>query len=195
MESYDLWHASTLACLQCPKNVKTAVPSRTPQRYFAPGDTNVFTGPCWTGTDRPGMLFDRAVAWLITNKVLLPGATVLERQVARIRNRAQARVWSLLVQGISAETAAKLEALLQIPDGGHVSMLDRLRKGPFLRSAPELVRAFRRVDAVGLPVAMERKVTLSAKSQCKCRSCCLEYQRLKGGADERRRLDACRLLY
>jgi Domain of unknown function (DUF4158) len=28
---------------------------------------------CWTGTDRPGMLFDRAVAWLITNKVLLPG--------------------------------------------------------------------------------------------------------------------------
>jgi hypothetical protein len=44
---------------------------------------------CWTGTDRPGMLFDRAVAWLITNKVLLPGATVLERQVTRIRNRAQ----------------------------------------------------------------------------------------------------------
>jgi hypothetical protein len=27
-------------------------------------------------------------------------------------------------------------------------MLDRLRKGPFLRSAPELVRAFRRIDAV-----------------------------------------------
>jgi hypothetical protein len=94
------------------------------------------------------MLFDRAVAWLITNKVLLPGATVLERQVARIRNRAQARVWSLLVQGISAETTAKLEALLCIADGGHVSMLDRLRKGPFLRSAPELVRAFRRIDAV-----------------------------------------------
>ena len=50
--------------------------------------------------DRPGMLFDRAVAWLITNKVLLPGATVLERQVVRIRSRAQARVWSLLVRGI-----------------------------------------------------------------------------------------------
>ena len=33
--------------------------------------------------------------WLITNKVLLPGATVLERQVVRIRSRAQARVWSL----------------------------------------------------------------------------------------------------
>jgi len=47
----------------------------------------------------------------------------------------------------------------------------------------------------GLPVAMERKVTLSATSQCKCRSYCLEYQHLKGVADERGRLDACRLLY
>ena len=103
---------------------------------------------CWTGTDRPGMLFDRAVAWLITHKVLLPGATVLERQVARIRNRAQERVWSLLTHGISAETTAKLEGLLRIPDGGHVSVLDRLRKGPFLRSAPELVRALGRIDDV-----------------------------------------------
>src|SRR6267378_189088 len=103
---------------------------------------------CWTGTDRPGMLFDRAVAWLFTHKVLLPGATVLERQVARIRNRAQERVWSLLTHGISAETPAKLEALLRIPDGGHVSVLDRLRKGPFLRSAPELVRALGRIDDV-----------------------------------------------
>src|SRR6202048_3729259 len=85
---------------------------------------------------------------LITNKVLLPGATVLERQVARIRNRAQERVWSLLTHGISAETTAKLEALLRIPDGGHVSVLDRLRKGPFLRSAPELVRALGRIDDV-----------------------------------------------
>jgi Domain of unknown function (DUF4158) len=33
---------------------------------------------CWTGTDQPGMLFDRATAWLIAHKALLPGATVLE---------------------------------------------------------------------------------------------------------------------
>ena len=32
------------------------------------------------------------------------------------------------------------------------------------------------------------------KSQCKCRSFCLEYQGLKGGLDERRRVGACRLL-
>ena len=34
---------------------------------------------CCTGTDRPWMVFDRAVVWLITHKVWLPGATVLQR--------------------------------------------------------------------------------------------------------------------
>src|SRR5215831_10495488 len=41
---------------------------------------------CWTGTDRPGALFDRATVWLLAHKVLLPGVTVLERHAARYRN-------------------------------------------------------------------------------------------------------------
>ncbi|MBW0000288.1 MAG: DUF4158 domain-containing protein [Verrucomicrobia bacterium] len=85
---------------------------------------------CWTGTDRPGVLFDRAVAWLITHKILLPGVTVLERLVARIRRRTHERVWGLLTQALAAETTIKLEALLRIPDGGHASVSDHLRKGP-----------------------------------------------------------------
>ena len=39
---------------------------------------------CWTGTDRPSVLFDRATVWLVAEKVLLPGASALERLVARI---------------------------------------------------------------------------------------------------------------
>jgi hypothetical protein len=103
---------------------------------------------CWTGTDRPSVLFDRAIAWLLTHKVLLPGATVLERCVARVRSRTQERVWGQLTRQISEATKTKLENLLVVPEDGHRSLLDRLRKGPFLRSAPELVRALRRIDEV-----------------------------------------------
>jgi hypothetical protein len=47
---------------------------------------------CWTGTDRLSVLFDRSIAWLLANKVLLPGLTVLERAVARLRSRANERL-------------------------------------------------------------------------------------------------------
>ena len=103
---------------------------------------------CWTGTDRPGMLFDRATSWLITNKVLLPGATVLERHIARIRSRVQERLWSSLIRGVSPASKRELDALLAVPNGGHQPLLDRLRKGRFRRSASELVRALQRLEEV-----------------------------------------------
>ena len=103
---------------------------------------------CWTGTDRPGVLFDRATTWLIAQKVLLPAVTTLERHVARLRSRVEERVWSMLTAAASPEARAKLETLLSIPEGGHQSLLDRLRKGPYRRSAPELVRALGRVEEV-----------------------------------------------
>ena len=53
----------------------------------------------------------------------------------------------------AGEVRVNLNALLTMPEGGHHSLLDRLRKGPFRRSAPELVRALRRIEetrALGL---------------------------------------------
>jgi TnpA family transposase len=116
---------------------------------------------CWTGTDRPSVLFDRATAWLITHKVLLPGVTVLERHVSHVRSRAQEHIWSSLIRTITPETKEKLEALLTIPDGNRYSILDRLRKGPFRRSSKELVRALRRIDevrALGIDVTVSHRV-------------------------------------
>jgi hypothetical protein len=116
---------------------------------------------CWTGTDRPGMLFDRATTWLITHKVLLPGATVLERHVARIRTRVQERLWSSLIRGISQGAKDKLATLLSVPNSSHQSLLDRLRKGPFRRSAPELVRALQRLEEVrslGIDVGVSHRI-------------------------------------
>ena len=103
---------------------------------------------CWTGTDRPGVLFDRATTWLIAQKVLLPAATTLERHVARLRSRVEERIWAILTRTADPATRARLEALLSVPEGGHQSLLDRLRKGPYRRSAPELVRALERVEEV-----------------------------------------------
>jgi hypothetical protein len=111
---------------------------------------------CWTGSDRPGALFDRATAWLVANKVLLPGASVLERLIARVRTRAAQRLWRILARDVAAAQRAKLEALLLPGEGGRQSAFDRLRDGPVLQSPAELGRAVKRLEEVralaeGLP--------------------------------------------
>lgn len=108
---------------------------------------------CWTGTDRPTALFDRATAWLVTHKVLLPGASVLERTIARVRTRANSRLWRLLAVRISPDQKERLDALLVVPEGGRQSPMDRLRSGPTLQSVPELTRAIERLDEVRQLVA------------------------------------------
>lgn len=107
---------------------------------------------CWTGTDRPSVLFDRATAWLVTEKVLLPGASALERLVARIRARAGRRLWRALARDVTGEQRQQLDALLVAGEGGRPSVLDRLRDGPYLRSGAELSRAVARLDEVQLLV-------------------------------------------
>jgi len=111
---------------------------------------------CWTGTDRPSVLFDRSIAWLLANKVILPGLTVLERAVARVRSRANERLWRRLTIQVAPEQRARLEQLLIVPDTDRTSPFDRLRDGPVLQSPAELGRAVERLErvqniAAGLP--------------------------------------------
>lgn len=103
---------------------------------------------CWTGTDRPSVLFERAVTWLITHKVLLPGCSTLERYIARLRGRVEERLWRSLGRGISSEQQAKLESLLLVPVGSRSSQLDHLRKGPVMVSSRSLVVALMRLHSV-----------------------------------------------
>ena len=103
---------------------------------------------CWTGTDRPSVLFERAAAWLVTHKVLLPGATTLERYIARLRARVEERLWRSLGRGIGSEQQARLESLLVVPIGSRNSALDRLRTGPLTISSPALVHALQRLRTV-----------------------------------------------
>jgi TnpA family transposase len=103
---------------------------------------------CWTGADRPSPLFDRAVAWLMAAKVLLPGLTVLERQVARVRQRAADHLHRQLARKLTAEQRQRLDALVAAPDDARRSALDRLRDGPFIQSGAEIVRAVARLEEV-----------------------------------------------
>ena len=116
---------------------------------------------CWTGIDRPGMIFDRATSWLIASKVLLPAVTTLERHVAKLRTRVDDRLLAMIGAGLTPEAKQKLESLLSDSERGHQSLLDKLRKGPFRRSAPELVRALERIEEVRnleIDVALSQRI-------------------------------------
>ena len=105
------------------------------------GLTRWLYAQCWTGTERPSALFDRATTWMLAHKVLLPGATTLERFVAKLRHRVDVRVWRVLASGISPPQQRRLEDLLRVPDEGRSSSLVTLRTGAAMVSGPALVRA------------------------------------------------------
>ena len=73
---------------------------------------------------------------------------MLERLVARVRDRAAIRLWHLLAQLPTVAQQEKLEALLEVPDGARSSHLDRLRRAPSRISGPALVTALHRLDEI-----------------------------------------------
>ena len=84
----------------------------------------------WISNERPSAMFDFATAWLIQNKILLPGASTLSRLISAIKEKAINRLWKLLSSLPTNAQKEKLATLLQIPDGMRVSLFDHYRKGP-----------------------------------------------------------------
>jgi hypothetical protein len=103
---------------------------------------------CWTGTDRPSVLFERATTWLVMHKVLLPGCSTLERYIARLRSRVDERLWRFLSHGISGEQRTRLEDLLAPSADNRNSQLNQLRTGPVTASGQSLVKTLLRLRAV-----------------------------------------------
>ena len=112
------------------------------------GLTRWLYAQCWTGTERPSVLFDRATTWMLAHTVWWPGATTLERFVATLRHRVDVRVWRVLASGISPPQQRRLEDLWRVPDEGRSSSLVTLRTGAAMVSGPALVRALERLNAV-----------------------------------------------
>lgn len=103
---------------------------------------------CWTGTEQLSVLFNRATAWLLAHKVILPGCTTLERFVARLRGRVEDRLWRQLGRGITRDQRLRLEELLKVPPEGRSSWLDKLRSGPVRVSGRALVQGIERLKTV-----------------------------------------------
>jgi TnpA family transposase len=102
----------------------------------------------WIGTERPSVLFDRATAWLVLRKILLPGVTVLERTIAEVRDHANTRMWRLLAQTITPTQQAQLDALLVVPAGERSTLLEQLRRAPTAESGPGLVHGLERFATI-----------------------------------------------
>jgi hypothetical protein len=103
---------------------------------------------CWSGDDHPGPLIERAASWLIANKILLPGITILERMVGRIRERARSKLWSHLVGSLSDVQRARIAQLFDKDDTAAFAALDSLRTVPTKRASTELFRHLDRLEAV-----------------------------------------------
>ena len=121
-------------------------------------------GVCWAGTERLGALFERATAWLLAHKILLPGVTTLERFVVSVRARVEARLYRLLTQGIGLQQKDQLQRLLLVPAGDRVSLFDQIRSGPTRISGPAVRAAIDRLNAVralGITVPMKAHIPSS----------------------------------
>lgn len=84
----------------------------------------------WISNERPSLMFDFATAWLIQNKILLPGPSTISRLISEIRERSYDRLWLRLSSLPTSEQKSKLETLLEVPEGMRTSSFDQYRKGP-----------------------------------------------------------------
>nr|WP_280634873.1 DUF4158 domain-containing protein [Streptomyces oryzae] len=55
-------------------------------------------GRAWTHAEGPVALFDHAVTWLRRHRVLLPGVSVLARQVVEARTAAERRLYDAVAR-------------------------------------------------------------------------------------------------
>jgi hypothetical protein len=103
---------------------------------------------CWSGDYHPGPLIERATSWLVVNKVLLPGVSVLERFAGRIRDRAQKRLWQRLVAALDEKQRERIAKLFNADSETSFAVLDALRTVPKQRSFSEFLHHLDRLEAI-----------------------------------------------
>ncbi|MGA5578397.1 Tn3 family transposase [Streptomyces koyangensis] len=109
-------------------------------------------GRAWTThAEGPKALFDHAAGWLRRNRVLLPGVSVLARQVAEVRRIADTRLHATVAKAawrVDAALPGDLVALLKTPEGKRYSELERMRRPPTRTTGTAMKGALQRVDDI-----------------------------------------------
>lgn len=109
-------------------------------------------GRAWTHAEGPKSLFDHAVGWLRRHRVLLPGVSVLARQVSEARKVAEKRLHATVAGAARRADPAlpgDLVATLKTLEGSRFSELERLRRPPTRTTGTAFARALERVDEIG----------------------------------------------
>ncbi len=101
-----------------------------------------------TATDRPGVVFDLAVARLLAGKVLLPGSSVLERLITTVRESVAGQLHAELAGLCDPAQRGRLLGLLDVDSATRTSRLERLRRGPTSVTAAGLLGALDRLEQV-----------------------------------------------
>ncbi|WP_267242265.1 Tn3 family transposase [Streptomyces sp. PR69] len=109
-------------------------------------------GRAWTAhSEGPKALFDHAVGWLRRNRVLLPGVSVLARQVAEVRGIAEKRLHTTVAKAARRADPAlpgDLVATLKTAEGKRYSYLETLRRPPTRTTGTAMKNALQRVDEI-----------------------------------------------
>ncbi len=95
-----------------------------------------------------GAAFELAAAWLREARVLLPGASTLERLVLLVRDRMESRLHRRLLAVAKPAEIDRLEDLLLGEAGEERALLETLRRGPQRVSCRGLVQATDRLAEV-----------------------------------------------
>ena len=101
----------------------------------------------WLAPERPSVVFDLTIARFIEQKILLPGATVLERLISQIRERATSRLWHKLASLPDANQRKILEKLL-IVDAKNKTGLEMLRQSVTHESPIGFLKAIERFKMI-----------------------------------------------
>ncbi len=111
-------------------------------------------GRAWTAhAEGPKALFDHAVGWLRKHRVLLPGVSVLARQVSEVREIADKRLHATVAKATfraDKSLPGDLAGLLVVPEGKRFSYLEELRRPPTRTTGTAMKRALQRVDEIAV---------------------------------------------